>query len=142
MIEFNQIYKKYGDNFAFEDLNLSLESDKVTVLIGSSGSGKSTLLKLILGLVKPASGNIKIKNLILSADNVNEIRQKMGYVIQSGGLFPHLTAKQNIILMAEYLNKKQEWINTRLNELVDLTHFPSDGLNRYPKELSGDNNKE
>lgn len=137
MIKINQLSKKYNANFAFTDINLQFAEEKVTVLIGSSGSGKSTLLKLTLGLVNADSGQIIIDNKVLSPFNVNEIREKIGYVIQSGGLFPHLTARQNIVLMAEYLKKESDWINSRIEALINLTHFPLDGIDRYPKELSG-----
>jgi len=116
---------------------MSIAEGKSTAIIGSSGSGKSTILKLLLRLIVPDGGKIFINHSELSEDNVFEIRKKIGYVIQSGGLFPHLTAKQNIILMAEYLKKKSDWISSQLDYLVQLTHFPPDGLDRYPNELSG-----
>jgi osmoprotectant transport system ATP-binding protein len=137
MIEISQLSKKYNNNFAIESLNLKIEKGKTTVLIGSSGSGKSTILKLILGLTLPDEGIIFINNNKLSNENVYQFRKKMGYVIQSGGLFPHLTARQNIVLMSLYLKKNLDWINSRLKYLVKLTHFPLDGLERYPIELSG-----
>jgi osmoprotectant transport system ATP-binding protein len=112
-------------------------SGKTTVLIGSSGSGKSTILKLIIGLVHPESGEIFIDNTKISDENIIPLRKKMGYVIQDGGLFPHLTAKDNITLMSKYLNKSKSWINNRLSYLIDLTNFPEDGLDRYPHNLSG-----
>ena len=66
-----------------------------------------------------------------------KIRRKIGYVIQEGGLFPHLTALQNISLVAEYLEWNSDKIKARIKDLTELTHFPDDALERFPLQLSG-----
>jgi osmoprotectant transport system ATP-binding protein len=107
------------------------------VLIGASGSGKSTLLRLMLGLLLPETGQVEFDGVVLTPANARTLRRRMGYVIQEGGLFPHLTARGNIALMARHLGWNPARIEDRLRELVELTRFPADGLDRFPRELSG-----
>src|SRR4029077_8303216 len=108
-----------------------------TVLIGPSGCGKSTLLRLVIGLIEPDSGEINFDGEQISPRNIEMLRRRIGYVIQEGGLFPHLTARANILLMARYLGRSETEINTRLSELCGLTRFPENLLGRYPLEISG-----
>lgn len=107
------------------------------MLIGASGSGKSTLLRLMLGLLLPETGQVEFDGVVLTPANARTLRRRMGYVIQEGGLFPHLTARGNIALMARHLGWNPARIEDRLRELVELTRFPADGLDRFPRELSG-----
>jgi osmoprotectant transport system ATP-binding protein len=137
MLELNQVSKTYADVRALECCDLSIATGQTTVLIGPSGCGKSTILRLIIGLEMPDEGSIRFGGQLLEPDCILEIRQRMGYVIQDGGLFPHLCARDNIALMARYLRWPEERIATRINELAELTHFPIDALNRFPIELSG-----
>src|ERR1051325_10075849 len=108
-----------------------------TAVIGPSGCGKSTLLRLIIGLVQPDAGSIAFNGNTINSDHILELRRKIGYVIQEGGLFPHLTARGNVLLMARHLRQSDEQMNKRLIELCSLTRFPIDALPRYPAELSG-----
>ena len=136
-IKLQQIYKSYGNVNALNDISLDIDDGRTTVLIGSSGSGKSTLIRIIIGLVKKDSGEVILNNREISSINLLEMRKQMGYVIQDGGLFPHLTAKKNVSLIAEYVGWEKKEIDKRISELADLTKFPLDGLGRYPAELSG-----
>jgi osmoprotectant transport system ATP-binding protein len=137
MIELNGVSKSYGGSVVLHRLDLKIAPGKTTVLIGPSGCGKSTLLRLIIGLVQPDFGTIKIGGAELTAATALEVRRGLGYVIQDGGLFPHLNAKDNVILMARYLGWEPGKIKGRLAELAELTQFPTDGLDRFPVELSG-----
>src|SRR5712672_2555506 len=137
LVKLEDISKRYGDAIALYPTNLSVESGKTTVLIGPSGCGKSTLLRLIIGLIQPDSGSIEFDGKPLRPDNINALRRRIGYVIQEGGLFPHLTARANVLLMARHIGKSEEETHNRLLELSELTRFPGDLLNRYPLELSG-----
>ncbi len=110
---------------------------KVTALIGPSGCGKSTILRMIVGLVEPSQGEVQIDGAVLTKENALTLRRRIGYVIQDGGLFPHLTAGQNVALMARHLGNPEAENAARLKELSALTKFPEDGFNRYPSELSG-----
>ena len=129
--------KRYADAPALQPTNLSIERGKTTVLIGPSGCGKSTLLRLIIHLIEPDSGTISFDGAPITRDNINMLRRRIGYVIQEGGLFPHLTARANILLLARHLGKSEEGLRPRLSELCALTRFPENLLPRYPVELSG-----
>ena len=137
MIELKNASKRFGDAVALHPTNLKIEAGKTTVLIGPSGCGKSTILRLMNGLLEPTTGHVEFEGQRVSPDNVLEWRRRMGYVIQDGGLFPHLTAAQNVTFMAKHLGHPADETRKRLDELCDLTHFPKDGLGRYPVELSG-----
>jgi osmoprotectant transport system ATP-binding protein len=137
MFELRDISKRFGTTQVLRGFDLSIGPRQTTVLIGPSGCGKSTLLRLMIGLVGPDTGQVRFENEILTPDNAILLRRKMGYVIQDGGLFPHLTARGNAGLVARYLGWDSRRIAARLEELVALTHFPADGLDRYPAQLSG-----
>ena len=131
MIKLNNISKQYGDRRAINSVNLDCEAGSTTVLIGPSGSGKSTILRTMIGLVIPESGEVLIDGDKLGNNNLREHRTKMGYVIQEGGLFPHLTASwKYLIHMARNLRWDDERINERTKELCRLTKFPHDPLTR------------
>jgi len=131
------VSKSYRGTLALAPTDLTVPAGQTTVLIGQSGSGKSTLLRLMIGLVRPDTGRVLFQGTELTEANVLSLRRRMGYGIQGGGLFPHLTAAQNICLMASYLGWPQSRIQAQLSELVHLTQFPENGLNRYPSQLSG-----
>lgn len=137
MITLHGVSKRYGAAEALQPTDLMIESGRTTVLIGPSGCGKSTLLRLIVGLIEPTTGSITLQDRPIRTDNLLAIRRRMGYVIQDGGLFPHLTAEQNVLLMARHLNRDPQTSRKRLDEICDLTRFPQEGLSRYPVELSG-----
>jgi osmoprotectant transport system ATP-binding protein len=135
-ITLENISKSFNSTKAVENFTYTFRKSNTTVLIGPSGCGKSTLIRLIVGLVVPEKGNIKIDNSYLTNSNLSETRKRIGYVIQEGGLFPHLTAKKNVSLMANYIGWDSEKISARIKQLAELTKFPPDGLDRYPAELS------
>lgn len=137
MIELKGVTKRYGDAVALQPTDLSFEVGQTTALIGPSGCGKSTLLRLIVGLILPTEGTVTFDGQPVNPSTAIEVRRKVGYVIQDGGLFPHLTARQNVTLMSRHLGRSAPEIDGRIAELADLTHFPIDGLDRYPLELSG-----
>ncbi|MGO9468745.1 MAG: ATP-binding cassette domain-containing protein [Isosphaeraceae bacterium] len=137
MIELNGVSKSYGGSIVLEKLDLTIAPGQTAVLIGPSGCGKSTLLRLMIGLVRPDAGSVAIAGIELTEATALEVRRTLGYVIQDGGLFPHFTARDNVILMARYLRWNRARIDNRLAELADLTRFPSDGLDRFPAQLSG-----
>ncbi len=137
MIQLQAVSKTYGAVRALDPLSLEFRKGSISVLIGPSGCGKSTVIRLITRLAEPDSGTIHVDGQALTHANVESIRQKLGYVIQEGGLFPHLTAGENILLMPKYLKVPRDTAAARLSELCALTRFPEDGLERYPSELSG-----
>jgi osmoprotectant transport system ATP-binding protein len=137
MLQLRGVFKKYDDKEVVAPLDLAVRTGEVMVLLGPSGCGKTTILRMIAGLVKPTGGQILFDDLALSERTLPQIRQRLGYVIQEGGLFPHLTAAANITLMARHVGWPAERSRARLAELVEMTQFPSDALARYPVELSG-----
>ncbi len=137
MLNLSGVSKSYGKKQVLAPTDLHVESGKITVLIGPSGCGKSTLLRLMIGLIPPDAGRIEFEGIDLSQADIESLRHKMGYVIQDGGLFPHLTAEQNVGLLARHLDWKEEAVRARMTELAELTHFPIEGLDRYPVQLSG-----
>ncbi len=137
LVKLAGVSKRYADAAALYLTDLSIERGKTTVLIGPSGCGKSTLLRLIIGLIEPDSGSITFDGESISPDNIAALRRRIGYVIQEGGLFPHLTARANVLLMARHVGTSQEEMHNRLLELCELTRFSENLLLRYPVELSG-----
>lgn len=137
MITLEDVSKKYGAQIALAATTLTFEAGTTTVVLGASGCGKSTLLRLIVGLITPDSGRVRIKGEILNRENANRLRHDIGYVIQDGGLFPHLSARANVALLARHLRRPAQWIADRTAELAALVQLPLEVLDRFPGELSG-----
>ena len=137
MIQLDAVTKRYGDAYAVRSISMTAEAEQTTVLIGPSGSGKSTLLRLMIGLTPPDAGSVTVKGKQLTRTNVQSIRHRMGYVIQEGGLFPHLTGRANAALLARHLGWSEDRIDTRIEELTQLVQLVPDRLSQYPSELSG-----
>lgn len=137
MIRFEEVTHRFDEVEALREVELVVETGRTTVLIGPSGCGKSTMLRLVVGLEVPTAGRVTVAGREVGPEAVLELRRRTGYVIQGGGLFPHLTAGENITLMARHLRRPEPETERRVAELCDLTHFPSSALARYPLELSG-----
>lgn len=137
MIAFRDVTHAYASAVSVRGVTLSTPGAGTIALIGPSGCGKSTLLKLVVGLVWPTRGEVLIAGERVSGENVQRMRQRIGYVIQSGGLFPHLTGRENITLAARYLRRDPRWISARLESLLELVQLPGELLERYPTQLSG-----
>jgi osmoprotectant transport system ATP-binding protein len=137
MLELVGVSKRYGRAAALSETDLTVKGGETTVLLGPSGCGKSTLLRLMIGLIRPDSGVVRVLGEPLTPESQLGLRRRMGYVIQEGGLFPHLTAADNAALMARHIGMEKSKIGARLDELRDLVKLPRDLFNRYPAELSG-----
>jgi osmoprotectant transport system ATP-binding protein len=137
LVKLVDVTKRYADATALHSTNFSIERGKTTVLIGPSGCGKSTLLRLIIRLIEPDSGSIEFNSERITSDTINTLRRRIGYVIQEGGLFPHLTARANVLLMARHIGKSADEMRNKLAKLCELTRFSTSLLARYPVELSG-----
>src|SRR5256714_3127711 len=137
LVELKGVSKTYGATAALQPTDLPFARGKTTVLIGPSGCGKSTLLRLVIRLLDPDAGTIRFDGETITPANISALRRRIGYVIQDGGLFPHLTARKNIVLMANHLKWTPDKMNSRLTELCALTRFPEKALDRFPLELSG-----
>jgi len=136
-ITLENVTVRFGELTALDDVSVDIAPGKTTVLIGPSGCGKSTLLKTIIRLVTPDEGTVQFDGAVMDERAAILMRRRMGYVIQDGGLFPHLTARGNITLMASYLGAGAADQAARLEKLTALTHFPDEAMDRFPAELSG-----
>ena len=137
MFELEKVSKRFKSLTALAEVDLIIPSGCTTVFMGPSGCGKSTLIRLLMGLIEPDRGVVRFESVPVNADSAMRLRLRMGYVIQGGGLFPHLTARNNATLMAHYLGRPAIDISRRVAELTELTHFPPDALDRFPIQLSG-----
>ncbi len=131
------VSKRYGAHAALEPTTLAFAPSQTTVLIGPSGCGKSTLLRLLAGLIAPDAGRVVIHGEAMTPAHAERLRHAIGYVIQDGGLFPHLTAERNVTLLARFLGRSPDEIIRRVAELAALVQLPSELLARFPLQLSG-----
>lgn len=123
-VQLENVTKMFGTKKALDHVTINIPSARTHVLLGSSGSGKSTIIRILIGVLQADSGIVKING-------------NIGYVPQDGGLFPHLTARDNVSLVAETLGWKKQKIDARIDELLQLTSLDPALLARFPKELSG-----
>jgi osmoprotectant transport system ATP-binding protein len=137
MFELRGISKSYGGQAAITGLDLVLPRGATTALIGPSGCGKSTILRMLCGLLTPDAGRVTFDGQEVTPRSSIELRRRMGYVIQDGGLLPHLDARGNVTLMARYLGWDAARIEARVRELADLARLPQASLARFPAQLSG-----
>jgi osmoprotectant transport system ATP-binding protein len=126
-----------GGAAALDDVSLEVPAARTTVLLGPSGSGKTTALRLMLGLVRPDAGRVLWREAELGGEELRRARAQMGYVVQDGGLFPHLTALENVSLVARTLRWPAARIKARVAELTELVRLTDQTLARYPSEISG-----
>lgn len=137
MIHFNQVSKHFAGKAAVSDLTLNIAKGEFTVLIGTSGSGKSTTLKMINRLIEHDQGTIKFAGEEIRSFNPQILRRRMGYAIQSIGLFPHWTVEKNIATVPALLNWSKQRIAERVTELLALLNLDEQFRHRFPHQLSG-----
>ncbi|MDG9696362.1 ABC transporter ATP-binding protein, partial [Streptomyces sp. DH17] len=135
--EFSHVSKLFGAQKAVNDLNLNFQEGSFSVLIGTSGSGKSTTLKMINRLVEHDSGVIRFAGEEIRSLPVLELRRRMGYAIQSIGLFPHWSVAQNIATVPQLQKWSRARIDDRIDELMALLGLEPNLRERYPHQLSG-----
>jgi osmoprotectant transport system ATP-binding protein len=137
MLEVRGVSKRYGDVVALDGVSLRVEAGRTCALIGPSGCGKTTLLRIMIGLVSPDAGEVLVGDRALTSASLRDARRRMGYAIQSGGLFPHMTARRNVETPGLLTGWERERISDRVSALAELVHLDSGMLDRYPSELSG-----
>ena len=137
MFALRGVRKTFGPVTALGPVDLDIAPGRTTVVIGPSGCGKSTLLRLLIGLIPPDEGTIHLGTEPVTSVTAPALRRRMGYVIQDGGLFPHLTAAANVALMARWLRWPKTRTEARIGELAALMHLAPESLNRHPGALSG-----
>ncbi|MDC3377001.1 betaine/proline/choline family ABC transporter ATP-binding protein [Candidatus Nanopelagicales bacterium] len=140
LIKLEHVTKAYPgvEEPAVKDLNLEVNPGEILVLVGPSGCGKSTTLRLINRMIEPTSGRIIYEGEDVTKGDPNELRRRMGYVIQQIGLFPHRTIAENIATVPKLLKWPKDKIRARVDELLEVVSMdPSIYRDRYPSELSG-----
>lgn len=138
MIEIKNVSKSYRDKLILRNINLVFETGQFIVIIGSSGCGKTTLLKMINKLIPMDSGDILIDGKSIREIPDTKLRRRIGYVIQDGGLFPHLTVRENLEIMLKIEGMPPEKREKRVLELLDMVNLnPKIYSNSYPCQLSG-----
>ncbi len=137
MLLLRDVARSFGGRLAIQPLSLEVPRGRTTVLLGESGSGKSTLLRLMAGLLAPDSGEVLFEGAPVTAGSGPALRRRMGFGLQSGGLFPHLTAAENVTLLARALRRPVEWRGRRLEQLAALVRLEPEVLSRWPLQLSG-----
>lgn len=135
--EVNGVSVRYGAQTVIDGVNLGVARGETLALVGPSGAGKSTLLRLLNGLVTPGAGQVRFSGRALTPEVLIDARRRIGYVIQEGGLFPHLSAADNVTLLARHLRWPAARVRARLDELAALVDLPGATLARRPRELSG-----
>jgi osmoprotectant transport system ATP-binding protein len=138
MIEIEHLTKRYGDTTVVDDVSLQVKEGTVTAVVGTSGAGKSTLLRMINRLIEPTSGRVLIDGEDTRSIPEDQLRHRIGYVIQGYGLFPHRTVAANIATVPRLLGWDRKRIATRVNELLELFQLdPAEFSTKFPHELSG-----
>ncbi len=137
MIDIDHVSFAYDSEEVLHDYSLEIESGSFVCITGESGCGKSTLLRLMNGLLIPQKGEIRICDKILHADNLLTIRRMMGYILQDGSLFPHLTVYQNMTFCMNLQHASEKACQQRIDELLPLLNLSPDLLHKFPDELSG-----
>ena len=137
VVAVNNVTFSYDDKIVLKDFSLNIEAGSFVCLTGESGCGKSTLLRLMNGLLIPQQGDINIDGKRLTAENAIDNRRRIGYILQEGALFPHLTVYQNMIYCLTLLNMSSEACQKRIDELLPLVNLSHELLHQFPDQLSG-----
>ena len=137
LLELRGVVKRHRGAAALGPLDLAVGRGRTLAVVGPSGAGKTTLLRVLLGLEHPDEGEVRFDGVPLADVDLLALRRRIGYVVQGGGLFPHLTAEGNAGLVARWLRWDEPRLRARVGELAELARLPSELLRRYPAQLSG-----
>jgi osmoprotectant transport system ATP-binding protein len=137
MLELQNISKTFEDRTVLDDVSLIVPKGATHALIGSSGSGKTTLLRITLGLIPFDRGYVKINDQALLSFTQVEWADRIGYVPQDGGLFPHISGRSNVALIAKLRGWRKPKIEDRVEELRKIVDLDAEILTRFPREMSG-----
>ncbi len=136
-ISLTAVSKSFAGQPVLQSLSLDLPAQRITAVIGRSGCGKSTLIKMVNGLLSPDNGSVAIDGQPLDYQDLPRLRRGIGYAVQGTGLFPHMSAADNISLLAQLEGWSPERIEARLDELINLVQLEPSLLSRHPHQLSG-----
>ncbi len=138
MIELDSVSKRFGNMPVVDRVSFLVERGEFCALVGPSGAGKSTLLRLVNRLIEASAGTIRIDGTMIARQSAVELRRRIGYVIQSVGLFPHWTVADNIATVPRLLRWPEARIEARIDELLDLVRLDGAAIrDQYPRQLSG-----
>ncbi len=137
MIVAEHLRKDFGKTAAVDDISFEVKEGETLVLLGTSGCGKTTTLKMINRLTEPSGGRISVNGKDVLAQNQDELRRGIGYVLQDNGLFPHYTVAENMAIVPKLLKWDQQKISERTRTLLEKLHLPEKYLSLYPNKLSG-----
>ena len=137
IITFTNVSKRYGDTVVLSEIELEIPNEQTTVIVGQSGSGKTTLLRMVNGLILPDSGRLEVFGELVPEENIENFRRKIGYAVQGAGLFPHVSVKENIVLIARLVGWSSQDLDERFEMLMRQMELPLDLSDRIPNELSG-----
>ena len=137
MIALRDVTKRFGETVALDRVSIDVAAGHTHVLLGSSGSGKSTVLRMILGLATPDGGSVRVDGTRVDTSTRAALVKRMGYVVQDGGLYPHMTAAENVALGARAQRWPRAQVEGRVAELAVMAGLDQAMLDRYPRALSG-----
>ena len=137
MIDIRNLTKVFGTHTAVDDVSLRVNAGETLVLLGTSGCGKTTTLKMINRLIEPTNGSISVDGVDVAQQSGPDLRRRIGYVIQDGGLFPHYTIAEALATVPKLIGWSPDQIRERIHNLMATMQLPESMLNRYPAELSG-----
>lgn len=139
MISLQDVTKQYPDGtVAVHDLTLEIDEGVICALVGPSGCGKTTTMRMINRLIEPTGGTIRVAGEDVTSLDIQELRRRIGYVIQNSGLFPHYTVRKNVGTVCRLLGWDRQKIAARVDEMLELVDLEPDTFgDRYPHQLSG-----
>lgn len=136
-VAFEGVRKAYGATVVLDDVHLALPAERTTAIVGESGSGKSTLLQLVNGLIRPDAGTVRVFGAPVDPEALVPLRRRIGYAVQGSALFPHLTVRENVTLLARLMGWDAARRETRFVHLMELMDLDPTLGARHPHELSG-----
>ena len=136
-VRFSRVGKRFGEHWVFRDLSLCLPGGGTTAIVGESGCGKTTLLQLVNGVLRPTEGRVEVFGEDVPQDGIETFRRRIGYAVQGAGLFPHMTVRQNVTLLARLERWESVAIEARFDELLEEMGLDAGLAGQYPLQLSG-----
>lgn len=138
LVEFHDLCYSVGNRAVLQNIDLRVDAGETIVLLGRSGSGKTTLLKTVNRLIQPTSGDVRFEGKSVLEWDPIQLRRRIGYVIQEGGLFPHVNVEGNVGLVPKLEGWPEEKIRSRTHELLETLGLPASIYGgRFPSQLSG-----
>ncbi len=137
LIEYKNICKSYSGTPVLQGFNLEINEGDFLCVVGTSGSGKTTMMKMINGLLTPDKGELLISGKNIKDEDIISLRRKIGYAIQGNGLFPHMTAAENIGYVPKLEGADDKTIDGIVDKMLKLVGLSADVKEKYPDELSG-----